>query len=49
MIFVGDLIFFLSKQTVLRVRQVAQQIAASPIMYKLLLWPCLDGGVSVSL
>jgi hypothetical protein len=31
---VGDLIFFLSKQTLLRALQIAQKIAARPIMNK---------------
>jgi hypothetical protein len=34
MISVGDLIFFLSKHTLLRACQIAQQIAARPTVYK---------------
>jgi hypothetical protein len=34
MMSVGDLIFFLSKQTLLRALQIAQKIAARPIMNK---------------
>jgi hypothetical protein len=38
MISVGDLIFFFSKQTALRGRHRAQQIAAKPTIYTFFFW-----------